>query len=175
MVEFRSKFDGRQNTALINRTFKKLLWLFVVLSTVIIVMGIVAVAVPEDQSDVGLGIAVIVFGVLITPLGYFLSRFMQRSNNKASMFISPDTEEIYTFDEEYITITQKKGDEFFATSKAKYSYIHKAYEDKKFYYLYISKVQSHVIEKSSLTQGTLEELSSLLKTNLGRKFKAKKD
>ncbi|MDE5667472.1 MAG: YcxB family protein [Clostridia bacterium] len=98
---------------------------------------------------------------------------MQKRNDKVTVYISSDTEEIYTFDEEYITVTQTKGDVFFATSKARYSYIYKAYEDQNYYYLYISKLQSHVIDKASITQGTLDELRTLLKTNLGDKFKIK--
>lgn len=65
------------------------------------------------------------------------------------------------------------GDVFTSTLKARYSYIYKAREDKNYFYLYISKMQSHVIDKSSITQGTLEEATALLKTNLGYKFNNK--
>lgn len=65
------------------------------------------------------------------------------------------------------------GDVFTSTLKARYSYIYKAIEDNNYFYLYISKMQSHVIDKSSITQGTLEEVTALLKTNLGDKFKSK--
>ena len=138
-----------------------------------IVIGAVSIVLKEDNSDVASGIGLIVFGILITPLGYLLTRIFQKRNDKATVYISSDTEEIYTFDEQYITVTQKKGDVFFATTKARYSYIHKAYEDKNYYYLYISKMQCHVIDKASITQGSLDELHTLLKINLGDKFKTK--
>ncbi|MBS1415546.1 MAG: YcxB family protein [Clostridia bacterium] len=51
--------------------------------------------------------------------------------------------------------------------------MYKAREDKNYFYLYISKMQSHVIDKSSISQGTLEEATALLKTNLGYKFNSK--
>ena len=173
MIEFRSKLDSSKSTALNNRTFKKRLWLYALLSLVMIVLGVIGIISKEDNSDVVSGVVLIVFGVLITPLGYLLTRIFQKRNDKATIFISSDTEEIYTFDEQYISVTQTKGDVFFATTKARYSYIHKAYEDKNYFYLYISKMQSHVIDKASITQGTLDELRTLLKTNLGIKFKSK--
>ena len=173
MVEFKSRLDSSKSTALNNRAFKKLLWVYVVLTLIIIAIGVIGIIFREDNSDFVLGIVLIVFGLLITPLGYLFTRFLQKRNDKVTVYISSDTEEIYTFDEEYITVTQTKGDVFFATSKARYSYIYKAYEDQNYYYLYISKLQSHVIDKASITQGTLDELRTLLKTNLGDKFKIK--
>lgn len=173
MIVFKSKLDSSKTMALTNRAFKKLLWLFALLSLMIIASGIIGIVSQEDSSDFVSGIGLIVFGILLTPLGYLLSRFGRKLNDKATIYISSDTEEIYTFDEQYITITQTKGDEFFATAKTKYSYIYKAYEDKNYYYLYTSKIQSHVIDKSSITQGTLEELNILLKNKLGNKFNSK--
>lgn len=173
MIEFRSKLDSSKTTALTKRSFKRLLWLFVLLSCVMIAVGAVGIAFAQDDSDLGYGVGLIVFGVLITPLGYLLSRVLQKGNDRSTIYISSDTEEVYTFDEQFLTVTQTKGDEFYSTARARYSYIYKAYEDKNYYYLYISKMQSHVIEKSSITKGTLEELDLLLKRNLGERFKSK--
>lgn len=173
MVEFRSKLDSSKSRALNNNTFKKLLWLYALLTVLLIAVGAVGIVLKEDSQDVAVGIGLIVLGVLITPIGYLLTRFFQKSNDKAATYISDDTEEIYTFDEQYITLTQTRGDVFSSTLKARYSYIYKAYEDSNYFYLYISKIQSHVIDKSSITQGTLEEATALLKTNLGEKFKNK--
>lgn len=106
-------------------------------------------------------------------LGYLLTLFLQKRNDKAATYISDDTEEVYLFDEQFITLTQTRGDVFTSTLKARYSYIYKASEDKNYFYLYISKMQRRVIDKSSLTQGTLGEAVALLKTNLGDRFKSK--
>lgn len=171
MIVFHSKLDSSKTKALNKKAFKKLLWLYAFLSLLIIFIGIVSISFKEDSSDATFGIFFIVFGLLITPLGYLFTRVLQRRIDKSTVYISSDTEEIYTFDEQYITITQRKGDEFSATIKARYSYIYKAYEDKNYYYLYISKMQSHVIDKSSITQGSLHELHTLLKNNLGNRFK----
>lgn len=173
MVEFRSKLDCSKSRALNNNMFKKLLWLYAGLTVLLIVFGVIGIVLKEDSSDVAAGIGLIVLGVLITPLGYLLSRFLQKRIDKSATYISENTEEVYTFDEQYITLTQTRSDVFSSTLKARYSYIYKAREDNNYFYLYISKMQSHVIDKSSITQGTLEEVTSLLKTNLGDKFKSK--
>lgn len=173
MVEFRSRLDSRKSQALNKRSFLKLLWLLLLLSAVFIVIGVCGVVFQEDDADFVGGVTFIVIGVLFTPIVYILSRIFQKSVDKSTTFISENTEEIYTFDEQYVTATQIQGDVFTATLKAKYSYIYKASEDKDYYYLFISKMQSHVIEKASITQGTLEEMQTLLKTNLGSKFKSK--
>lgn len=173
MIEFKQKLDSNKSAALNKSVFKKMIWLYIILSTVMILCGVVGIIFKEDSADVASGIGLIIAGVLITPLGYLLTRFLQKRNDKSTVYISLDTEEIFTFDEQYITVTQTKGDEYFATTKAKYSYIYKAQEDDNYFYLYISKMQSHVIDKSSITQGTLEEFSALLKNNLGDKFRSK--
>lgn len=173
MVEFRCKLNGSKSRALNNKTFKKLWWLYAILAVFIIACGILGIVKREDNSDFFAGVFLIVLGVLITPLGYLFTMFLQKRNDKATIYISDETEEVYTFDEQYITITQTRSDIFSATLKAKYSYIYKAVEDKNYYYLFVSKLQSHVIDKSSITQGSLQEMSALLKSNLGEKFKNK--
>lgn len=173
MVEFRSKLDSSKSRALNKDMFKKMLWLYALLTVLIIVFGVVAIVYREDSSDFAAGIGLILLGELITPLGYLLTLFLQKRNDKSATYISDNTEEIYKFDEQYITLTQTMGDVFTSTLKAKYSYIYKAREDNNYFYLYISKIQSHVIDKSSIVQGSLEEVTALLKTNLGDKFKNK--
>ncbi len=173
MVEFRSKLDSSKSKALNVKKFKQLLWFYILLSLLLVFIGIMAITQREDNSDLIGGIIYIVLGVLLTPFGYFLTRIFQKSLDKSLILISEETEEVYTFDEQYITLTQVKGDVYSCAIKAKYSYIYKAIEDKNYYYLLISKMQSHVIDKSSITQGTLEEMTMLLKTNLGEKYKCK--
>lgn len=174
MVEFRSKLNGNKSLALNNKTFKKMWWLYAVLTISIIALGIIGIVKKEDDSDFFAGVFLIVLGVSITPLCYLVTIFLQKLNDKATVYISDETQEVYTFDEQYMTLTQTRGDVFSTTLKAKYSYIHKVLEDKKYYYLFISKLQSHVIDKSSITQGMLEEMSALLKNTLGEKFKTKR-
>ncbi len=173
MVEFRSKLDSNKSHALLKRTFKKLLWLCLVMSALLLLIGVVALVAPEDGADLAVGISMIVLGVAFTPITYFLALFIQSRNDKTAIFISPETEEVYTFDERSITVVQTRGELLSSTLRAQYAYIYRAYEDKNYYYLYISRIQVHVIDKASLTQGTLGELNALLSANLGNRFKMK--
>lgn len=171
MVEFRSKLNSDKSRALSKNAFKKLIWLYVVLTVLLIAIGIVGVTLGEDTSDFAFGVGMIVLGIIVTPLGYVLTVVLQKSNDKSTAYISEETEEVYTLDEQFITLTQTRGDVFTSSMKARYSIIYKAYEDSGYFYLYISRLQSYVIDKSSITKGTIAEATTLLKANLGDRFK----
>lgn len=172
MIEFRSKLDGGKMQALDKSLFKRLWWLFALISVLITALGVLIIVFKEGYGDISGGIIYIGWGVLFMPLTYLATKLGNRFD-QSIVLISRDIEEVYTFDEQYITITQTKGTEYAATTKAEYSYLYKAYEDKNYYYLYLSKTQPHAIAKASITQGTLDEMQTLLKTNLGKKFKSK--
>ena len=172
MIEFRTKLNDAKSSALNKNVFKKLWWLYALLTILLIGIGISAL--KEDKI---FGIIYIGLGLLITPLSYFLVFIIQKRFNKSANYLSDETEEIFTFDEEYMNSLnmpgEVKGDSFSSTLKAKYSIIYKVIEDKNYYFVYISKMQCFVVNKSSITIGTLEEAQALLKKNLGDKFKTK--
>ena len=141
------------------------------LSVVLIALGILGVTFPEDDGDLYFGIFMISFGVLFTPMTLLITILLQKSENKSSTVLSSETEEVLFFDADKITITQQKGDEFTSVTTAKYSYLYKVIENKQYYFLYISKMQSHVVDKTSLVQGTLDELNFYLMSNLGARFR----
>ena len=88
--------------------------------------------------------------------------------------MSADTMETYQFYPDRLVILQRKGDEYESTTNTRYSYLYKVEETRDTYFLQISKMQSHVVRKTDLTQGTIEELNQILASNLGPKFKALK-
>lgn len=173
MVEFRSKFDSSTTAALNKNSFKRLWWLFVLLSVVFILIGVVGIAFGEDEADLVYGIIMLSFGVLFTPLVWGLTKILQKRLDKSMSIMSADTEAVFLFDENKITIEQIKGEEYYAKTVMNYGCLYKVTEDRDAYFLYISKMQSHVVQKSALTRGTLKELNYLLLTNLGDKFKIK--
>ncbi|MDE6585356.1 MAG: YcxB family protein, partial [Clostridia bacterium] len=156
MVEFKSKFDASKAKALNNLSLKRMKWLFIIASLLFITVGALGIAFREDEYDTVIGICFIVIGVMFSPLVIGLTYVSQRNINKSMSVLSDYTDEIYSFDEENITVTQQKGNVYFAQTKASYNYIYKILEDKNYYFLYISKMQCHVIDKASLTQGSLE-------------------
>ena len=174
MIEFVGKFDSSVTKSLNNRQFKKFWWLFVVFSVLFIFTGVIGLILPEDESDMVFGIVMIIIGVIFTPVCILLTRILQKKIDKSMSILSTETTETYRFYQDKLIITQSKGEEFEAVTTAKYSYIYQAEETATHYFLKISKMQSHVINKANLTQGTLEELNAILSANLGAKFKAAK-
>ena len=174
MIEFQGKFDSSASGALNKRVFKKLWWLFVLCSLSFAVVGILGIAFAEDFSDLVLGVSLIGFGVLFTPLVMLLTKVIQKKQNESMNILGPDTVQIFQFYPDKLVITQRKGEEYEAMTTAKYSYLYKVEETPSHYFLFISRVQSHVVNKADLTQGTIEELNGILANNLGYKFKKMK-
>ncbi|MDE7181944.1 MAG: hypothetical protein K2O41_02775 [Clostridia bacterium] len=180
MVEFQGKFDGNVTKSLNNRAFKKFWWLFVLLSLIFVAVGIIGIVCREDSHDLGLGIYFIVMGVIFTPLVFLLTKLLQKKIDKSMSIMSSDTTEIFQFYPDRLIINQRKirnGEEeceYEATTNTRYSYLHKVEETHDKYFLRISKMQSHVVNKCDLTQGTIEELNSILASNLGLRFKKMK-
>lgn len=172
MIEFVGKFDSSVTKSLNNRQFKKFWWLFVVFSALFVFIGVSGLLFPEDESDKIFGIVMIVVGVLFTPLCLLFTKLLQKNIDKSMSVLSGETIETYRFYQDKLIIMQNKGEEFEAVTTAKYSYLYRVEETATHYFLKISKLQSHVIDKANLTQGTLEELNAILCANLGAKFKA---
>ena len=56
------------------------------------------------------------------------------------------------------------------SDKIYYLNLHKIYETKNYYYLYMTKKYSFILDKSGFSQGTSEEFSKFLKTKLWFKY-----
>lgn len=173
MVEFKSKFNDKVTESINKMSFKKLMPLFIILSGVFIVLGLFEFLFPEEGS-VGVGIMFILIGVLYTPLVLLLTKFVQKSINKSMSIMSDETEQTIRFDEERIEIIQIQGDKYEGITKSTYDLLYKVIETATHYFLYISRQQMFVVEKSSITEGTLQELNQILEKNLDKKFKRKK-
>ncbi len=175
MVRFETKLNSDTTKQLNKFSMKKYLWLIILFSVLLALCGIFGgIVFGEDEADRTMGIALIVVAVLITPLSWLLTRLIQRGLDKSAAFISGDTDEVYAFDDEKVSIIQTNA-QFNSNLTAKYAYFYQVKETATHYYLYISKAQCHVLPKASITEGTVEELNGLLLTNLGTKFvRAKK-
>lgn len=57
---------------------------------------------------------------------------------------------------------------------AAYSYCYKIKETATHYFIYISYAQAFVVPKADIVEGSIEELNSILSSNLGEKFKRSK-
>ena len=169
MVKFETKFSGNVSRTLSVRSMKKLWWVYAIFSVLFILFGVLNL-----ESDRIFGIAMIVFGLLFTPLCIVLTRLLQKKVDKSMSVMSEETLETYTFDENVFTIVQEKGESYRAETRADYTYFNKVEENDTHYFLYLSSMQCHVIPKNSITEGTLEEFNGIMIEKLGLRFKRKK-
>lgn len=173
MIEFKSTFDSTVTKKLNFHQMKKFWWLYALFMILFIFMGAVGVITQEDESDLILGITLIVIGAVFPVLCILLTILLQRRVDKSMSILSGDTTETYQFYPDKLVITMTKGDEYEGITTAKYSYLYRVEETEENYFLLISKTQSHVVNKRDLTQGTIEELDAILSSNLGANFKRK--
>ena len=168
MVKFETKLNSQASGALNKYAMKKLWWVYALFTVLFVVLG--ALNLKDDTVS---GIIFICIGVLFTPLCIILTKLIQKKVDKSMSIMSDDTTETYTFEEDKFTVTQEKGEEFRGTTEAKYSYFNKVTETSTHFYMYLSKMQCHVVPKNALVEGSLEELENIFIKNLGPRFKKK--
>lgn len=180
MVEFKGRFDENKTKSMNAHSLKKLWWLYLLLSVLIVLCGVISIALREDTEDLIFGITFVVLGVLFAPLVFLITFVLQKKVNNSMSVMSSDTTETYQFYPDRLIIKQIKlrsgeeESEYEATTNARYSYLYTVEETRDCYFMRISKMQTHVVYKSDLTQGTIEELNQILQSNLGLKFKRMK-
>ncbi len=173
MVEFRTTFDASVTHYLQKRNFKKLSWMLWIFTAAMVFLGIMAML--GEQPDYVMGVIMILLGLLYIPVIKWISKWAQKKANQSMPLMSETTEEVYQFDINKVTIVQTKGDNYRAVVDTGYQYFYKVIETPTHYLFYISNAQTHVIPKEKLTQGTLEEMESILKANFDERTWVKKN
>lgn len=172
MIEVKSKFDANLTKPLLRLQLRNLWVLFILFPLFFVLIGVVFIVGPEP--DIVFGATIIAFGTLFLPLVYLLSIFFQRIINKSMKIMNTETTNYFRFDENKIYQEMIRGDEYKATSESSYKMLHKAYETKSHFFMYISNMQTHVIPKKDIVSGTPQELANIFSAALGKKFKVLK-
>ncbi len=171
MVEFKAKLNNNKNYVFAKFPLRILSGVIIIIfSLTFLILGFNSILNKTFDQDIISGIILIVLAVLFAPLCFLVCNYFYKKNYKNAIY---EAIEIYTLDDEYLTITQAKGNLFQTIVKAKYTDLYGVIEDNNYFYLYISKMQYHIINKSSITHGSLEEARTILKNNLKDKFKRK--
>ena len=170
MIKFRTVFDSNSTKSLNKHTIKKQFWIYILVSIFLIASGIYDLTLGGGE----VGEFLILFGLLFTPALLLVAHISQKNVDKSMTLFQGETVEIYEFNEEGICIQTSKGEEYFSLTRTKYSYLYRVDETAENYFLYISKLQCHVVEKKYLIEGTIEELNELFARNLGERFHEKK-
>ena len=105
-------------------------------------------------------------------LGFILWRLFEPVNTiRKELNSEPIKKEktyIFSFYEKYFIVNDLN-----TATKVYYFRLHKAFETKSFYYLYIDTSHAYIVDKSSFVIGTCEDFSIFLKKKLWIKFKIK--
>lgn len=174
MIVFKTGLSSKTTNQLNKFTFKKIFWLFILISVLCVFMGVIGIVAGEDAEDRSVGIGLIAFGVLYAPVVWFGVRLIQKHTNKTTAYISDDTVQVFKFEEERCYIEQERGDMFKASLTAAYSYFYKVKETATHYFIYSSSAQVFVAPKADIVEGTVEELNAIFAAKLGKKFKRRK-
>lgn len=177
MVRFETRLNSDVTAAINNRAqrrFKPMLkivgFIFIVIGVLILLDAIIPDAEHpsnafEKSFGLAMGVFFTVFGFLYFPLVKVLSRFMQKRVDATMNIIGNDAAETFTFDENGLVIESERPGIYKSLVEASYKYLFRVEEDIDCFYLLISKVQSHVIFKKQLTEGSMQEFYGLLSTN----------
>lgn len=166
MIKFESRLNPEKLKQLNKHTMKKVWWAYLVISLSFVIWGIFEL----DEYFI-VGLMLILFGVLFTPILLLATNSSSKKAGKDMPLMSEQTMQNYVFDYESIYIEEQKGDDYRAEVTMKYSCLNSVNETATEYFLYISKAQAHVISKSELVEGSLDELNDIFARNLGAKFK----
>lgn len=173
MVKIVTKLDAEAQKSLNKFTFKRTLPLILLVSALIILFGLIKL--PDDYGSYTVGITLIACGVLVLPFCLLIVLRGQKNAVKQMPLLSAEPICTFTFENDKFYIEVVKGETYRGTTEAVYDYFNKVYETETHYYLYISRMQCHVLPKKDIVEGSAEELTTLLFRNLGpRKFVLKK-
>lgn len=167
MIKFRSVLNEDAANKLNSHEMRKLAIMEVVLCVSFVLAGIAFILIDET----GLGIFLTIFGLLFPVMIALIVKQKQKSMNKSAAILNGQTEQEFEFFDDHYTVKVNSGDMYNAVATARYYYLFRIVETKTHYFLYISETQAEVVDKSGLTEGTIEELNDILARNLDSKFK----
>lgn len=173
MIEFNTKMGRAELFALNKFHVKNNIWAFLIPILFFAGLGVSDIFSAKNIDEINGAIGFIFFVVVLIPfLAYLSIHLMIKRQLKTSKFISDETMEYFKFHEHGVENKTQKSD-MMATMQMKWNLVYKAYETKKYFFIFISNRQSYIIPKASVVTGTCIELTELLKRNLGNKFKIK--
>lgn len=172
MIVFKTGLNSQTSKQLNKFNFKKIFWVFILISVLCIAVGILGLVAGEDAEDRDVGIGLIIYGVLFAPLVWFITRLAQRHYDKSAAYISDDTVQTFKFDEERLYVEQERGDMFKSDLTAVYSYCYKVKESSTYYFIYVSSNQVLAVPKADIVEGDIDELDRIFSEKLGKKYKS---
>ena len=119
-------------------------------------------------SNYDTGFVLIIFLVLFCFNRFFYPIKKVEKELKTEKFKN-EKEFTFIFYDSFFVISDKKNSE-----KIKYWKLHRIYETKEFFYLYINKDHAFLLDKSSFTKGDTSDFLKFLRKKFGLKYKNKR-
>lgn len=172
MIKFVSKFNYDSVLQLNKHSIKKLWWLYLLFSLLFAIAGVLNFV--GEERDIFLGVFLIVIAVAFTPFCLLFTSAAVKRQSRSMPSLSDDTVQTFVFDSQQVIITVQKGEDFHSETVTKYNYFYRIEESATHFFLYISKNQSHIIPKSDLVEGSLDDLKTIFAKNMGVNYKVRK-
>ena len=152
---FQRKFSSKSNTVSL------------IMTLIVIVCGSIEISL----GDTTFGIFCIAFGIIFFPVLLFMQKVANDKNVKSMLL--QNVYNNYEFGDDNIVIQTFRGDTKVGESVIEYGQIVKVQEYDSTYYIYISSRQAFIVDKNSFTEGTQTDLTIMLATKLGDRYKVK--
>ncbi len=142
----------------------------IALSLVFIIFGVKRIVEGVNYLDnkaLVFGIILVVFGLVFYPVMKISGkRSQQNADNESSS--NNTVREIFEFTASEITIEAIGQNEISSTNKLSYQNLLKIVETEKYFYVFITAQQAYVIPKTSLIEGSFNELIGYLNQNFSK-------
>lgn len=109
-------------------------------------------------------IVLTLFVILMPPLMIIFTRISVKKNFKSNKFIQSITDVFYGFNSDGITQISKVS-----RSEFKWTQVFRVYEQKEFFFIYLSRMQALIIPKAALGEGGVGRLRLLMNNTLAKK------
>ena len=118
---------------------------------------------PESKIIFMLGVL-----MLVLLLGCYLYYLLPKIQYKAMAKLQ-DAENVYTFGDETLKVFTNGG-EYSGASEMEYSVLVRVYETSRYFFLYQTKNQAYIVDKSTVTGGSAEDIRNKLSVAVKNKY-----
>ncbi len=165
-----SVYDKKTIVAYTKQSIKRFKPLYIILY---ILFGFMFIVDLYDIIALDASISVLIAPVFICAFFLlFIYVFLPKLNYKMQK-TTTDTINKYTFyDTKLVAISTAKG--ITSTSEVEYSTLDRVLENKKYIYIYIAKDKAMIVDKSTITNGSIDEIRCAITSQIGtNKYKIK--
>ena len=170
MFDFETKLGKKEVNALnVFNTFSKNVFIQILFMVIFITLfGILY----YEERDIILLVFALCFGLGFPLLCFITMKISVWFYIRSSKMIADNNLVFFNFNDDSINIRTEKPD-MVTTTNIKWNLLYKAFETKKYYFMYISNMQSYIIPKETIKTGTIKDFSNLLTSKLSKKYRLK--